>query len=147
VGSDRSPPARSAWRSPADDQTGDDHGARDHDEDDALRTHGQPRSISDGRRARGAAGGDPTTRPRAHREDVGASQIQGTGGTVRAVLASFATWVDGLPSLVELVICFAILGALGSIPIILWLGLAVSTTPEARPRRRSRDDAASPSGS
>jgi len=60
------------------------------------------------------------------------------------VLASFATWVDGLPSLVELVICFAILGALGSIPIILWLGLAVSTTPEVRPRRRSRDAAASP---
>jgi len=57
------------------------------------------------------------------------------------VLASFATWIDGLPSLVELVIAFAILGALGSIPIILWLGYAVATTPEVRPRRRSRDAA------
>lgn len=47
------------------------------------------------------------------------------------MLATFSDWMLGLPSIVQVLVAFAVLMAIGLAPLVLWLGYAVATTRDA----------------
>jgi hypothetical protein len=47
------------------------------------------------------------------------------------MLATFSDWMLGLPSILQVVVAFAVLMAIGATPLLLWLGYAVATTRDA----------------
>jgi hypothetical protein len=55
-----------------------------------------------------------------------------------AMLATFSDWMLGLPSIIQVVVAFAVLMAIGMIPLLLWLGYAVATTRDAMQADRDR---------
>jgi hypothetical protein len=61
-----------------------------------------------------------------------------------AMLGTFNSWMLELPALLQLVVAFAVIGALGVIPLFMWLGYAVASTPDAGPGSRNRPPQATP---
>lgn len=59
------------------------------------------------------------------------------------MLATFSEWMLGLPSIIQVVVAFAVLMAIGLAPLVLWLGYAVATTRDAMQADRDRSNAAS----
>jgi hypothetical protein len=64
-----------------------------------------------------------------------------------SVLATFSEWMLGLPSIIQVVVAFAVLMAIGLAPLVLWLGYAVATTRDAMQADRDRSNASSGSAS
>jgi hypothetical protein len=52
------------------------------------------------------------------------------------MLATFNDWMLGLPAVLQLLVAFAVLFAIGSIPLLMWLAYAVVSTPDVVPGRR-----------
>jgi hypothetical protein len=54
------------------------------------------------------------------------------------MLATFSDWMLGLPSILQMLVAFAVLMAIGLAPLVLWLGYAVATTRDAMQADRDR---------
>jgi hypothetical protein len=54
------------------------------------------------------------------------------------MLATFSDWMLGLPSILQVVVAFAVLMAIGFGPLVLWLGYAVATTRDAMHAEQDR---------
>jgi hypothetical protein len=54
------------------------------------------------------------------------------------MLATFSEWMLGLPSILQVLVAFAVLMAIGMAPLVLWLGYAVATTRDAMHADRDR---------
>ncbi len=54
------------------------------------------------------------------------------------MLATFSDWMLGLPSILQVLVAFAVLMAIGTVPLLLWLGYAVATTRDAMEAERDR---------
>jgi hypothetical protein len=49
---------------------------------------------------------------------------------------TFNDWMLGLPVILQLMVAFAVLFTIGLIPLVMWLGYAVTSTPDVLPGRR-----------
>jgi hypothetical protein len=58
------------------------------------------------------------------------------------MLGTFNSWMLDLPVVFQLVVAFAVIGAIGTIPLFMWLGYAVASTPDTGRDSRSRRAAA-----
>ena len=54
------------------------------------------------------------------------------------MLATFSDWMLGLPSILQVLVAFAVLMAIGLAPLVLWLGYAVATTRDDMQGDRDR---------
>lgn len=54
------------------------------------------------------------------------------------MLATFSDWMLGLPAILQVLVAFAVLMAIGMTPLLLWLGYAVGTTRDAMQADRDR---------
>ena len=54
------------------------------------------------------------------------------------MLATFSDWMLGLPSILQVLVAFAVLMAIGLAPLLLWLGYAVATTRDDMQADRDR---------
>lgn len=59
------------------------------------------------------------------------------------MLATFNDWMLQLPSILQVLVAFAVLMAIGMAPLVLWLGYAVATTRDAMQADSNRSNAAS----
>jgi hypothetical protein len=46
------------------------------------------------------------------------------------MVATFSEWMLGLPVLLQLLIAFAVISAIGATPLLMWLTLAFVSTPD-----------------
>ena len=61
------------------------------------------------------------------------------------MLATFSEWMFELPLILQVLVAFAVLMAIGLAPLVLWLGYAVATTRDAMQADRDRTNAGSAS--
>ncbi len=54
------------------------------------------------------------------------------------MLATFNDWMFQLPLILQVLVAFAVLMAIGMIPLVLWLGYAVATTRDAMQAEQDR---------
>ena len=54
------------------------------------------------------------------------------------MLATFNDWMFQLPLILQVLVAFAVLMAIGMIPLVLWLGYAVATTRDAMRAEQDR---------
>jgi hypothetical protein len=54
------------------------------------------------------------------------------------MLATFSDWMLELPSILQVLVAFAVLMAIGMAPLVLWLGYAVATTRDGMQAERDR---------
>ena len=55
-----------------------------------------------------------------------------------AMLATFNDWMFELPLILQVLVAFAVLMAIGTVPLVLWLGYAVATTRDEMQAERDR---------
>ena len=54
------------------------------------------------------------------------------------MLATFNDWMFELPLILQVLVAFAVLMAIGAVPLVLWLGYAVATTRDAMQAEQDR---------
>ena len=54
------------------------------------------------------------------------------------MVGTFSEWMLGLPVLLQLLVAFAVISAIGATPLLMWLALAFVSTPDTGPGSRDR---------